>query len=82
MITQSVESISQPTNDATLPAATQILGEEFAGTFSHHTAKVNGIDMHYVSGGHGVPIVFIHGCQLRLGFGSLARLWRSRGDFD
>ena len=30
-------------------------------TFSHHTASVNGIQMHYVIGGHGDPIVLLHG---------------------
>src|SRR5919106_4194645 len=30
-------------------------------TFSHHTTSVNGIQMHYVIGGHGDPIVLLHG---------------------
>src|ERR671918_1433010 len=30
-------------------------------TFSHHTASVNGIQMHYVIGGQGDPIVLLHG---------------------
>ncbi len=30
-------------------------------TFSHHTATVNGIQLHYVIGGHGDPIVLLHG---------------------
>jgi pimeloyl-ACP methyl ester carboxylesterase len=30
-------------------------------TFSHHMASVNGIQLHYVIGGHGVPVVLIHG---------------------
>jgi pimeloyl-ACP methyl ester carboxylesterase len=30
-------------------------------TFSHHTANVNGIQLHYVMGGHGDPIVLLHG---------------------
>ncbi len=30
-------------------------------TFSHHTASVNGIRMHYVIGGHGNPVVLLHG---------------------
>src|ERR687892_230253 len=29
--------------------------------FSHHTASVNGIQMHYVIGGQGDPIVLLHG---------------------
>jgi len=30
-------------------------------TFTHHTATVNGIQMHYVIGGHGDPVVLLHG---------------------
>jgi hypothetical protein len=30
-------------------------------TFSHHMASVNGIQLYYVIGGHGNPIVLIHG---------------------
>jgi pimeloyl-ACP methyl ester carboxylesterase len=30
-------------------------------TFSHHTASVNGIQLHYVIGGHGNPLVLLHG---------------------
>jgi len=30
-------------------------------TFSHHMASVNDIQLHYVIGGHGNPIVLIHG---------------------
>jgi pimeloyl-ACP methyl ester carboxylesterase len=30
-------------------------------TFSHHTASVNGIQMHYVIGGQGEPVVLLHG---------------------
>jgi pimeloyl-ACP methyl ester carboxylesterase len=30
-------------------------------TFSHHTASVNGIQMHYVIGGRGEPVVLLHG---------------------
>jgi pimeloyl-ACP methyl ester carboxylesterase len=30
-------------------------------TFSHHTAAVNGIQMHYVIGGDGDPVVLLHG---------------------
>jgi hypothetical protein len=29
--------------------------------FSHHTADVNGIRMHYVIGGQGDPVVLLHG---------------------
>ena len=30
-------------------------------TFSHHMASVNGIQLHYVIGGQGDPIVLLHG---------------------
>jgi pimeloyl-ACP methyl ester carboxylesterase len=30
-------------------------------TFSHHTATVNGIQLHYVMGGKGEPVVLLHG---------------------
>jgi pimeloyl-ACP methyl ester carboxylesterase len=30
-------------------------------TLSHHMASVNGIQLHYVIGGHGDPVVLIHG---------------------
>jgi hypothetical protein len=30
-------------------------------TFSHNLASVNGIKLHYVIGGHGDPVVLLHG---------------------
>jgi pimeloyl-ACP methyl ester carboxylesterase len=30
-------------------------------TFSHHTVSVNGIQIHYVIGGQGDPVVLLHG---------------------
>src|SRR6476620_1018526 len=30
-------------------------------TFSHRLASVNGIQLHYVIGGHGKPLVLLHG---------------------
>ena len=30
-------------------------------TFSHHMVSVNGIQLHYVIGGHGDPVVLLHG---------------------
>ena len=29
-------------------------------TFSHHLVPVNGIQLHYVIGGHGPPLVLLH----------------------
>jgi len=33
----------------------------FARTFTHHTATVNGVRLHYVTGGEGDPVVLLHG---------------------
>ncbi len=33
----------------------------FARTFTHHKANVNGIQIHYVTGGKGDPVVLLHG---------------------
>lgn len=33
----------------------------FARTFTHHTANVNGVRLHYVIGGKGDPVVLLHG---------------------
>jgi hypothetical protein len=30
-------------------------------TFSHHMTSLNGIQLHYVIGGHGPPLVLLHG---------------------
>lgn len=35
-------------------------------TFSHHMASVNGIQIHYVIGGHGPPVVLLHGLATNL----------------
>lgn len=35
--------------------------EEFANTFKHYTAFVNGVQLHYVMGGKGAPVVLLHG---------------------
>lgn len=37
------------------------LSSEFDSTFSHHVATVNEIRLHYVIGGHGDPVVLLHG---------------------
>ncbi len=33
----------------------------FAGTFSHHTRPLGDVQIHYVIGGHGDPLVLLHG---------------------
>jgi pimeloyl-ACP methyl ester carboxylesterase len=34
---------------------------DFDQTFSHHMAEVNGMKLHFVSGGTGEPVVLLHG---------------------
>lgn len=34
---------------------------DFDTTFTHHTAEVNGVKLHYVVGGKGEPVVLLHG---------------------
>ena len=34
---------------------------EFNRVFSHHTAEVNGVKIHYVMGGRGEPVLLVHG---------------------
>jgi pimeloyl-ACP methyl ester carboxylesterase len=36
----------------------------FKRTFTHHTAEVNGVRLHYVMGGKGEPVVLLHGWPL------------------
>jgi pimeloyl-ACP methyl ester carboxylesterase len=44
---------------------------EFNRIFTHHTATVNNVRLHYVTGGHGLPVVLLHG------FGSTWYMWRN-----
>jgi len=44
---------------------------EFNRTFTHHTALVNDVRLHYVAGGRGEPLVLLHG------FGSTWYMWRN-----
>ena len=34
---------------------------DFNETFSHHTADVNGVKLHFVKGGKGEVVVLLHG---------------------
>jgi pimeloyl-ACP methyl ester carboxylesterase len=34
---------------------------DFDRIFSHHMAEVNGVKLHFVSGGTGEPVVLLHG---------------------
>ena len=46
------------------------LTAEFNRTFAHHTATVNGLRLHYVTGGQGDPAVLLHG------YGETWYMWR------
>ena len=59
-----VESNNQTSHLAKQQSSSVIEGLSFDidnVTFSHHMASVNGIQMHYVIGGQGDPIVLLHG---------------------
>ncbi|MBD1869038.1 alpha/beta fold hydrolase [Cyanobacteria bacterium FACHB-471] len=42
-------------------AAPATMDDEFNRVFSHHTAAVNGVNIHYVMGGQGEPVLLVHG---------------------
>lgn len=42
-------------------AAPITMDDEFNRVFSHHTADVNGVNIHYVVGGQGEPVLLVHG---------------------
>jgi hypothetical protein len=51
-----------------LPSVAQIPdAAEFNRTFTHHTATVNNVRLHYVIGGRGEPVVLLHGIAERCG---------------
>lgn len=55
-----------------LPSLAQIQNPaQFNRTFTHHTANVNNVRLHYVTGGRGEPVVLLHG------FGSTWYMWRN-----
>jgi len=55
-----------------LPSSAQIPNAaQFNRTFTHHTATVNNVRLHYVTGGRGEPVVLLHG------FGSTWYMWRN-----
>lgn len=53
--------MSQDTQTNDSPEATRFDAEDFAKTFTHRTAQVNGIHLHYVTGGKGEPLVLLGG---------------------
>jgi pimeloyl-ACP methyl ester carboxylesterase len=44
--------------------------EEFDKTFSSRDADIDGIKIHYMTGGHGTPLVLLHG------YAETSRMWR------
>ncbi|MEV6392466.1 alpha/beta fold hydrolase [Nocardia xishanensis] len=61
LITMSAAACSTTTPDAA-PYATATQGDPaFDDTFRHEFADVDGVRMHYVTGGSGTPVVLIHG---------------------
>jgi pimeloyl-ACP methyl ester carboxylesterase len=51
-----------PASAAGAPVATPPVDEaSFDAAFSHHTAMVDGVRLHYVVGGQGDPVVLLHG---------------------
>ncbi len=44
-----------------VPAQIKTSAQEFDRTFTHHKTEVNGIQLHYVMGGKGEPLVLLHG---------------------
>jgi pimeloyl-ACP methyl ester carboxylesterase len=53
--------VKQPADSAAIAQSTPYNPATFAQTFTHHTANVNGVRLHYVMGGKGEPLVLLHG---------------------
>lgn len=51
----------QPTAAQTAAIQTKMSEQEFNRAFTHHKTVVNGINLHYVMGGKGEPLVLLHG---------------------
>jgi pimeloyl-ACP methyl ester carboxylesterase len=56
---QNNQTSSSLTNQQQQPTGTSFQIDNT--TFSHHMAVVNGVQLHYVIGGHGAPVVLLHG---------------------
>ena len=71
IITTSILFIFTPVSNQNHAAMAQQQEQQLSGnsfqidnmTFSHHTASVNGIQLHYVIGGQGDPVVLLHDGQ-------------------
>jgi pimeloyl-ACP methyl ester carboxylesterase len=59
MAQQQNNQTSSLTNEQQQPNGTSFQIDNT--TFSHHMAVVNGVQIHYVIGGHGYPVVLLHG---------------------
>jgi pimeloyl-ACP methyl ester carboxylesterase len=59
--TNHVSIAEQQQQQQSLPFIEDISFDIDGVTFSHHMASVNGIQLHYVIGGQGDPIVLLHG---------------------
>lgn len=57
--TDSNDANTKPDNTATNARSSDTVG--FDSSFTHRTAEVNGARIHYVIGGHGDPVVLLHG---------------------
>jgi pimeloyl-ACP methyl ester carboxylesterase len=61
---QKLQTVQNNQTSSSLITQQQPAGTSFQMdnvTFSHRTASVNGIQLHYVIGGHGNPVVLLHG---------------------
>ncbi|EHR59203.1 alpha/beta fold hydrolase [Saccharomonospora cyanea] len=62
LLTIGTAACSTPTADDIPPHAVATQNDPaFRGTFRHEFAEVDGVRMHYVTGGSGTPVVLIHG---------------------
>lgn len=55
------DSSEQRPNTTTTTNTTGFDETDFNRTFKHHMANVNGVQLHYVMGGKGDPVVLVHG---------------------
>jgi pimeloyl-ACP methyl ester carboxylesterase len=44
--------------------------EEFDKTFASRTAEIDGVKIHYMTGGHGAPLILLHG------YAETSRMWK------
>ncbi|MEU5977632.1 alpha/beta hydrolase [Streptomyces sp. NPDC047315] len=63
LLTIGTAACAAPTADNDVPAHAAVTQDDprFANTFEHEFADVDGVRMHYVTGGSGSPVVLLHG---------------------